>query len=68
VASPDRSGYLVVWICFNPATAGFNSPGNVAWRQSEWHKDNATPDRVAYLNKVAAWARAYRPVVAAAWN
>jgi hypothetical protein len=68
MASPDRFGFISVWIYFNPATAGFSGVANTAWRQSEWHRDNATPDHVAYLNKIAAWARAYRKVVAASWN
>jgi hypothetical protein len=56
---------LVVQVFFNPAVAGFTSSTG-QWADSEWHPNNATPDRVAYLNKVAVWARAYRAVVAKA--
>jgi hypothetical protein len=68
MASPDRSGFVAVNIYCNPAVAGFVSNPNVQWGQSEWHRNNAMPDRVAYLNKVATWARAYRTVIAASWN
>jgi hypothetical protein len=48
-----------VVVYFNPAVSGIASRST-----SEWHLKNATSDRVAYLNKVAAWARAYLSVVA----
>jgi len=64
-----HTGWDSVWVnvYFNPAVAGFTSSTG-QWTDSEWHPNNATPDRVAYLNKVAAWARAYRAVVAKVWD
>lgn len=61
----SRSGYVVVRVMFNPAASGISSAQNVGWASSEWKRSRLTPERIAYLNRVLAWARAYRPVVAA---
>jgi hypothetical protein len=67
-ASPSREGYASLWIGVNPALSGFKSTANIAWANSEWNKNNTTPDRVAFLKKLAAWGEAYRPVFGKSWE
>jgi len=67
-ASPSRNGYAVLEVFVNPEVSGFVSNPKASWDQSEWHRNNATPDRVAFLKKLAAWGEAYRPIFRNSWE
>jgi hypothetical protein len=68
MASPSRNGYAVLQIMVNAEVSGFSSNPKATWNQSEWHKNNATPDRVAFLKKLAVWGEAYRPIFRNSWE
>lgn len=67
-AGPSTWGYAILRLLVNPAASGFTSNPNAASAQSEWHKDHLTPDRDAFLKKVATWAEAYRPIFRKSWE
>ena len=67
-ASPARDGYAVLRVIFNPALAGFTSDDAASWAASEWQKDRLSPQRKAYMERIAAWAAAYRPVFEESWK
>lgn len=67
VTDRNRRNGLQVVIFVDPTLAGF--PNEVGtWNDSQWQPDYLTPPRRAYLDKVVAWARAYRKIVKASWD
>ncbi len=67
MSGPRHEDVLIVKIFVDPALAGF--PGErMSWADSAWHPTIISADRRAYENKVAAWAKAYRPILEASWN
>jgi hypothetical protein len=64
MASGTRLDFINVAVCVNPTLAGFPDPAGQTWARSDWNKIRITPDRQAYIDKVAAWARKYHDTVA----
>jgi hypothetical protein len=68
MASPNRSGFAVLAVYVNPGLAGFSNRTVAQWKNSEWFKENITPDHEAFLKKLAAWGEAYRPIFRSSWD
>ncbi len=60
----DRQSFLHAVYAFNPETDGITSRP-APWEASEWNRNHIHqyPDKIAYVEKLRAWAEAWHPAV-----
>ena len=60
----DRQSFLNAVYEFNPDTDGITSKP-APWDESEWNRNHIhqSPDKIAYVEKLRAWAEAWHPAV-----
>ena len=62
----DKQGFLNVLYYFNPEREGIRTRPTATWEESDWHRDYIAryPDKVAYVQRLKAWATAHHQALA----
>ncbi|HLF16985.1 MAG TPA: hypothetical protein VI796_06120 [Candidatus Thermoplasmatota archaeon] len=62
----DTRGFLNVIYYFNPERDGIKTRPTATWEDSDWHRDYIAryPDKVAYVQRLKAWATTHHRALA----
>ena len=67
LTSSSRLDFIDMTVLVDPGRYGQTSKPAASWNESDWHRNLITPAHRAFVEKVAAWARAYHATVANAF-